>query len=95
MTKYFKKNTRAAKLAYYEACFENYKHDMCKTWSTINDILNKSMKKKSFSEAFKEDGQTISDKIEIVNKFNIYFINIGINLAQKIKLQQINTSVFI
>ncbi len=57
---------------------------MCKTWSTINDILNKCRKKKSFPEAFKEDGQIISDKIEITNKFNLYFTNIGLNLAQKI-----------
>ncbi len=80
-----KKPIRAAKLAYYEACFEKYKHDMRKTWLTINDILNKSRKKKSFPEAFKEDGQIISDKIEIANKFNLYFTNIGLNLAQKIK----------
>ncbi len=58
---------------------------MCKRWSTINDILNKSRKTKSFWEAFKEDGQTISDKIEIANKFNLYFTNIGLNIARKIK----------
>ncbi len=83
--KILKKNIRAAKLAYYEACFEKYKHDICKTWSTINNILNKSRKKKSFPETFKEDGQTISGKIEIANNFNQYFTNIGLNLAQKIK----------
>ncbi len=58
---------------------------MRKTWSTINYILNKSRKKKSFPEAFKEDGQTISDKIEIANKFNLYFTNIDLNLSRKIK----------
>ncbi len=78
---------RAVKLAtYYKACFEKYKHDMRKTQSTINDILNKSKKKKSFPEAFNEDGQTISDKIEIANQLNLYFTNIGLNL---------NTSVII
>ncbi len=54
-------------------------------WLTINNILNKGRQNQSFPEAFKEDGQTISDKIEIANKFNLYFTNIGINLAQKIK----------
>ncbi len=62
---------------------KKYEHDMHKTWSTINDILNKSRKKKSFPETFKEDGQSISDKIEIANKFNLYFTNIGLNLANK------------
>ncbi len=78
---FLKKRKKAAKRAHYEAYFEKYKHDMRKTWSNINDTLNKSRKNKSFPEAFKEDGQIISDKIEIANKFNLYFTNI----AKKIK----------
>ncbi len=47
-------------------------------------ILNKSKKKKSFPEVFKEDGTLICNKLEIANKFNIYFTKIGTNLAKKI-----------
>ncbi len=31
-----------------------------------------------------EDGTSISGKINIANKFNLYFTNIGSNLAKKI-----------
>ncbi len=58
---------------------------MCKTWSTINDILNKSRKKKTFPEVFMEDGKYISEKIDIAHKFNLYFNKIGANLAEKIE----------
>ncbi len=47
--KILKKNIRIAKRAYYESCFEKYKNDMRKTWSTISDILNKSKKKEVIS----------------------------------------------
>ncbi len=47
----------------------------------MKHVLKNTRKRKSFPEAFKEDGQTISDKIEIANKFNLYFTNI----ARKIK----------
>ncbi len=45
---------------------------MHKTWSTIYEILIKTRKKKSFPEVFKKNGDSISDKIEIVNRFNVF-----------------------
>ncbi len=36
---------------------------MLKTWSTINEIVNKSRKRKYIPETFKEDGQTIELKL--------------------------------
>ncbi len=60
-----------AKRVYYESCLEKFKNNMRKTWSSINDILNKSKKKKSFAEVFKEDSRSICDKLEIANKFNM------------------------
>ncbi len=58
------------------------------TWSTIKDILNKSKKTKTFPDVFKEDSRPISDKLEIANKFNLYFTKIGSNLAEKIVIPQ-------
>ncbi len=37
---------------------------------------------------FKEDGRPISDKLEIANKFNLYFTKIGSNLSEKIVIPQ-------
>jgi hypothetical protein len=79
-----RKSIRLAKTSYYQNNFELYKNDIKKTWSTINDILNKTRKKKHFPEYFCVDDEHIHDKLEIANKFNIYFTNIGPKLASTI-----------
>ncbi len=56
--------------------------------SIISDILNKSKKKKTFPDVFKDDGRPIRDKLEIADKFNLYFTKIGLNLAEKIVIPQ-------
>ena len=40
-----KRSITAAKLSYYEQLFNTYKNDARKTWKTINEILNRSIKK--------------------------------------------------
>ncbi len=60
----------------------------------VNDKWHPIQKqgKEVLPEAFKEDGQTISDKIDIDNTFNLYFTNIGLKLArmlEKLKLHPI------
>ena len=62
----------------------NTKMTLKKTWFTLNEILNKTTKKKSFPEFFRADGQPIHNKIFIAEKFNIFFTNIGSNLANQI-----------
>ena len=79
-----KRSIRVAKRIYYEACFSNFKHDLKNTWKTINAILSTRKPNKSFPTLFKEAGETITDPIAIVNRFNIFFTNIGPNLAKKI-----------
>ncbi len=69
---------------------------MCKTWSTIDIILNKFRKTKSFPDAIKEDDRPISDKMEIAHKFNIYFTKIGSNLLlRNLSVQKTKTSMTI
>ena len=43
-SKILKQTIQTAKKNYYNNCFENFKTDMKKTWSTINNIMNKSKK---------------------------------------------------
>ena len=53
--------------------------------STIKDILNKKTNNKhNFPKHFKIDGNTVSDKETIANKFNLFFSNIGPNVANNI-----------
>ena len=79
-----KKSIRIAKQNYYESCFEKYKNNIRKTWQTISDILNRHKNKRSFPEYFMEDGSQITDKLEVANKFNAYFTQIGPKLANSI-----------
>ena len=50
---------------------------------TINNILNRLTKKRTFPNLIKIDNEIITDKAEIVNRFNPYFIDIGLTLASK------------
>lgn len=80
-----KRNIRTAKKLFYEKLFKKYEHDIKNTWSTINEILSKTKKKKQFPEYFLHDNIKIHDKLQIANQFNLFFTNIGPELANKIK----------
>ena len=56
-------------------------------WKTLNELLNKPAKNNKLTKTFVESNSSniIEDPEEIANKFNDYFINIGPNLAKKIK----------
>ena len=64
-----KRSIRAAKLIYYKRLFNKYKNDTRKTWKTINEILQRSNKKRSLPMYFRGDCK-ITDTVEIANKFN-------------------------
>ena len=55
--------------------FDTFKNDIKKTWSFINNSLNRN-KKKNNSTEFNEN--------HIAEEYNNYFINIGNKLAEKI-----------
>ncbi len=80
-----KKSIRAIKKDYYETLFMKFKDDIRGTWKTINDILNKTKRKKAFSQFFRDGENMITNKYVIVNKFNTFFTNIGPNLSKLIK----------
>ena len=54
------------------------------TWSTINEALNKNVNSKEFPTHFKLGNHLISDRREIANQFNSFFVNIGPSLSNKI-----------
>ena len=57
---------------------------MKKTWSAINDILNRSKKHKTSDIFLNDNGNILTDQKIIANKFNDYFLNVADNLAKKI-----------
>ena len=56
-------------------------------WKTLNELLNKPNKTNKLPKTFIESDllNIINDPVEIANKFNDCFINIGSNLAKEIK----------
>ena len=54
------------------------------SWKTINEILTKNQTKNKFPTVFNDNGSMITDKVNIANKFNVFFTNIGEKIAKGI-----------
>ena len=78
-----KSSIRLAKKTYFLQQFNTCKNDSRKTWKTINDLIS-NRKEKTSPTYFKDEHVIFTDKLEIANKFNLYFTNIGSNLAKDI-----------
>ena len=72
------------KKKYYERQFEITNGNIKQTWQPINDVLNRKKKETENVTEFKTDNEPVTDRREIVNRFNDYFVNVGPNLAKKI-----------
>ena len=73
---------RIAKQIYNDSKFENARNDLKTTWKLSNEVINKRKNKSSLPTSFKSEGNTLTDPVEIANRFCKYFINIGPNLAR-------------
>ena len=87
--KIVKKDIKEAKQRYFDQIFTAYKSDMKKTWKTINETLNRSKRGSNVTSIFYHNGFTLSNAQDIANAFNVYFANIGKNLASEIE-QNVN-----
>ena len=87
--KIVKKDIKEAKQRYFDQIFTAYKSDMKKTWKTINETLNRSKRGSNVTSIFYHNGFTLSNAKDIANAFNVYFANIGKNLASEIE-QNVN-----
>ena len=81
-----KENIKEAKRDYYFKTFTAHKHDLRKTWRTIDDTLNKKSNKSKFPSKFIVNNRTVTDHKKIADEFNIFFSNIGSTLSASIKL---------
>ena len=75
-----------AKSKYYHDTFMAQKNDMRKTWSTINDTLNRNANKSELPNEFIIDNVKITNHQDIASKFNEFFASIGQNLSSKINI---------
>ena len=58
---------------HYESCSNKFKHNIRKTWDTINNILSRSNKSKNFPSSYIHNDKAMTDKTDIANAFNAYF----------------------
>ena len=80
-----RKNIRAAKVHFYHSQFDELKNNSSKTWSAINNLLNRNNTKSSLPDYYIIDNNdTITDPLDIANRFNDFFTNVGPNLANEI-----------
>ena len=76
---------RKAKRLYYFQKFEQVKNNMRQTWKTKNNVIGQAQKQ-TLSDQFKRNfGIIITDPTAISNEFNDFFVNVGPNLASKIR----------
>ena len=66
---------------------------MKKTWRSINETLSRNKKTCDLPPTFFHNGRTLSNTNEIANTFNLYFANIGVNLASEIETQLDNNII--
>ena len=66
------------------------KNNTHQTWTPINDIINKKKPINSLPNTLNHDNEDMTDPVEIANKFNEYFTNVGPTLSSKIP--PVNTS---
>ena len=84
---------KKAKPQYFDRIFTAYRTDLKKTWRTISETLCEIKKKHcDVPSRFFYDGLQLSKRKAIANAFNVYFANIGKNLAATI--EQDNSAVF-
>ena len=74
---------RAAERQYYQDQISKHKSNLKKSWQIIKTIINKSKYRLSASE-FKCNGKTITNRRQISEKFNKFFVNVGSNLTKNI-----------
>ena len=74
---------KRAEKEYYAELFEKYKCNLKKSWQLIRRLINKN-KQGSIQSTFKYKGKDITDKFEIAEHFNNFFINVGPSTAAKI-----------
>ena len=78
-----KKTIAKAKRIYYVEVFNQFKNNIKQTWKVIKETLHKNNFAK-ISKRFRHNGKIIDNPQEIANAYNLYFVNIGLSIAEQI-----------
>ena len=72
---------------YYNQLLHEQRDNIKSTWQTLNALIKKSKQSSTYPESFDDNGKCVSDKNVAVNKFNQYFVNVGVDLLTKFPCQ--------
>ena len=73
---------RHSEKLYYNNLLVKYKNDIRSMWSVINKVIKKSKSVSNYPDSFCHNENIVTDKNEIADKFNDFFVNVGPNLAK-------------
>ena len=74
---------RLAKKKYFAEQLNQFRNDIKNTWKVINSVLNRAKNRSSIAK-LRVDDIIIEDNKKIAENFNLYFSQIGSNLAKTI-----------
>ena len=83
---------RQVKRKHYKSKFDKVKNNIKSTWKVIDSLINKNKNKNCNIETLDIEGRIIENKEEIVNVFNDFFVNIGLNLQDS--NEEVDTNFF-
>ena len=76
--------TRVEEKKYYTVSLSKCTNNVKATWKILNNIITKKNSVNLFPDKFYENGVEITNKIDIANGFNKFFVNVGPTLAKNI-----------
>ena len=78
---------------YYNQLLHEQRDNIKSTWQTLNALIKKSKQSSTYPESFDDNFRQncVSDKNVAVNKFKQYFVNVGVDLANKRPVPNQNT----
>lgn len=75
---------RVAEKNYYTSRFKDVEGDAKRTWNLIKSVINGTSKFNNIREIRLNSSTTTANPVQIANKFNEYFTNVGRDLAKNI-----------
>ena len=74
--KLYNKLRRGAKNIHYDEQFKRYAKNSKQTWSVIREVLGTKKQKDQIPEYFRQNGEFMSENLDIANGFNNFFAGI-------------------
>lgn len=79
---------RSCEKHHFDKILKEQSNNIRGTWKILNSIIGKNKNQKKYPEQFKQNNSIITNKKDISNGFNNFFVNIGPDLAKSIIPQE-------